>query len=101
MSIRELAKVADDDLGAMVPAACIDFGRMLADPKDITIDFADVVRHPDAATVERMLRGLLQNGYQPTMRASPLVGRLRAMKRQLDRGEDTLERKLRYLLWLN
>lgn len=35
------------------------------------------------------------------MRPTPLVGRLRQMKAQLDRGEDTFERKLRYLLWLD
>lgn len=35
------------------------------------------------------------------MRASPLVGRLRQMKDQLSRGEETFERKLRYLFWLN
>jgi len=30
-----------------------------------------------------------------------MVDRLRRMKEQLSRGEDTFERKLRYLFWLN
>jgi hypothetical protein len=47
------------------------------------------------------LRGLIGNGYQTKMRPSPLVARLRGMKDQLDRSEDSLDRKLRYLLWLN
>ncbi len=44
---------------------------------------------------------MLGNGYQARMKPSPLIGRLRAMRDQLSRGEDTFERKLRYLLWLN
>jgi hypothetical protein len=35
------------------------------------------------------------------MRPSPLVGRLRRMQDELEHGEDTLVRKLRYLIWLN
>jgi hypothetical protein len=35
------------------------------------------------------------------MRASPLVARLRHMHDELDRGQDTAGRKLRYLLWFN
>jgi len=48
-----------------------------------------------------MLRGLLGNGYHPQMKPSPLVKRLDRMKQELDHGEDTFDRKLRYLLWLN
>jgi hypothetical protein len=100
ISIRELARVAEDDLATRVPDGYIDLGRMLAEPKDFTIDFSSG-RGKDLAGVEQILRGLLGNGYQSTMRPSPLVGRLRQMKGQLDRREDTFERKLRYLLWLN
>lgn len=32
---------------------------------------------------------------------SPLLGRLQRMKGEIDRGHESLERKLRYLLWLN
>jgi hypothetical protein len=44
---------------------------------------------------------LLGNGYATHMRASAIVGRLQRMKHELDHGEDTFDRKLRYLLWLN
>jgi hypothetical protein len=100
LSIRELARFDDDDFAARVPDAYIDFGRMLAEPNDITIDFSRA-RAKDLAGTEAVLRGVLQHGYQTAMRPSPLVGRLRQMKAQLERGEDTFERKLRYLLWLN
>jgi hypothetical protein len=101
LSLRELARIADDDIATRLPAAYIDIGRMLGEPKDIEIDLTAIFKDPDAAAVERLLRGLLGNGYQVQMRASPLVGRLRHMKEQLDRDQDTLGRKLRYLLWLN
>jgi hypothetical protein len=35
------------------------------------------------------------------MKRSPLVGRLRLMIDEVDHGQDTFERKLRYLLWVN
>jgi hypothetical protein len=103
ISMRELVGLADDDLVTRVPNAFIDFGRMLGAPKDLVIDAGSLFGRgePDAAGVEHLLRGVLGNGFQAQMKPSPLVGRLRAMKRQLDRDEDTLERKLRYLLWLN
>ena len=101
LSIRELARVAGDDLAARVPDGYIDLGRMLAEPEDIAIDLTHILQKPDVATVEQILRGLLHNGYQAAMRPSPLVGRIRQMKDQLSRGDDTFERKLRYLFWLN
>ena len=66
---------------------------MFREPADIVIDLRRNV------TPEPFLRGLLGHGYAETMRASPLVGRLRHMKEALDTGEDTFERKLRYLFW--
>ena len=103
LSMRDLAGLIEDDLGRRASNAYIDLGRMLAEPRDIAIDIAALLGHgdPDAAAIEQLLRGVLGNGFQTQMKPSPLVGRLRAMKRQLDRGEDTFERKLRYLLWLN
>lgn len=101
ISMREVAGIGGSSLASLVPDAYIDLGNMLANPTDIVIDLGLVLKSPDAAGSETMLRGLLGNGYQKTMRATPLVGRLRSMKEQLDRGEDTFDRKLRYLFWLN
>jgi hypothetical protein len=105
ISLRELVRFVeeDDSLRSLVPDAYIDLGRMLREPRDIEIDVGIFGRgqDPDEAELISLLRGILGNGYQPAMRATPLVGRLRHMKQQLDRGQDTFERKLRYLLWLN
>jgi hypothetical protein len=105
LALRDLARTVssdrDDTLAKLLPDAFIDVGRMLSAPKDIVIDLHKLDHEMDAAAAEAILRGLIGNGYQTRMHPSPLVARLRAMKTQLDRGEDTFERKLRYLLWLN
>lgn len=99
LSLRELAGLIEDDLERITPDAYIDVGKLLGEPKEIVLDFRELSETP--AAVERVLRGLLGNGYQSKMKPSPLPARLRGMKDQLDRGEDTAEHKLRYLLWLN
>lgn len=100
LSLREVAAMVIGKTDAeRVPNAYVDVGRLLLQPQDIVIDINDDL--PPAQMYERMLRGLLGHGYAESMRASPLVGRLRHMKEALSRGEDTLERKLRYLLWVN
>lgn len=96
VGFREVARLfADANDAEKVPDAFLDLGRMFREPTDIVIDLRR------AAAPEAMLRGALGNGYANQMRASPLVARLRHMKEALDRGEDTVERKLRYLFWLN
>lgn len=103
LSLRELVSLAEEGAAAFVPDAYIDLGRMLAEPRDIVIDTAALRGRdvPSVAVIEQLLRGLLGNGYQTQRKPSPLLGRLRAMRDQLMRDEDTLDRKLRYLLWLN
>jgi hypothetical protein len=109
LSFRQLAALGDRDSSAYVPDAYLDLGAMLRDPSDVTIDLAlveelDDVRRDAAKAVplvEKLLRGALGHGYAAARKASPLVGRLQRMKRELSTGNDTFERKLRYLLWLN
>jgi hypothetical protein len=101
LSLREAATaLLGDREAANLPAAYVDVGAMFREPQDIIIDIDDH-GSDDAKTYERLLRGVLGRGYSQSMRASPLVARLRHMKDDLDRGEDTLERKLRYLIWIN
>lgn len=102
ISIRAAAALIDDDLVAFAPDAYLDLGKLLGDPADIVIDLSRIdERKPSVADVERILRGLFQHGYQTGMKPTPLLARLATMKKQLDEGNDTFERKLRYLLWLN
>jgi hypothetical protein len=100
ISVREVATViVGARAAAELPNAFVDLGRMLREPSDIKIDFDEHAPRPQM--YERLLRGLLGHGYAESMGASPLVGRVRHMKEELERGEDTIDRKLRYLLWLN
>jgi hypothetical protein len=103
ISLREAKNVLDPSDAALVPDIFIDLGAMLRDPKDIVIDLARLDRHvgDKRENIDAILEGLLGNGYKKSMKPSPIVARLRKMKDELSRGEDTFERKLRYLLWLN
>ncbi len=76
-------------------------GRMLSHPKDIVL-YPDKLRGLDRdGDVEGLLHEALGDYYVPHMSPSPLIGRLERMKSEVDRGEESMERKLRYLLWLN
>lgn len=99
ISMRELGPLLAPELGRMAPDAYLDLGAMFRAPTDIVLAKESGEGSPEM--YERVLRGLLGHGYATRMKPSPLLGRLRRMKSELDRGEDTLERKLRYLLWFN
>jgi hypothetical protein len=100
LSLREVATAILGPRGAgELPNAYVDVGRMLREPTDLVIDIDDSLPRPQM--YERALRGMLGNGYAESMRASPLVGRLRHMADDVLRGSDTLDRKLRYMFWLN
>ncbi|WP_428262414.1 hypothetical protein [Haliangium sp.] len=106
LSVSELAQLGDHQWDNP-PRGYIHIGKMLAEPKDIVFDLPALAREAqtangdDTAMVERVLASVLGEYYLMEMTPSPLVARLARMKREMDRGEDTLERKLRYLLWLN
>lgn len=101
ISFREAEGLLEEDEHNLWPDAYLDLGAMLREPKDIVIDLSLLDGKLTAQNVERALRGVLGNGLKARMKPSPIVGRLRQMKAELSRGEDTFERKLRYLLWLN
>ena len=99
ISLRQLGGTLDRELERKLPDAYIDVGAMLRDPQDIVMSEAN--GSETTAMFEKVLRGLLGHGYATGMKPSPLVRRLERMKRDVDRGEDRFERKLKYLLWLN
>ena len=83
------------------PRGYLDVGRMLSSPKDIVIDLEKVEDLDEEGDVERLLSALLGEDYVPEMKPSPLPRRLLRMKGEIDRGDRELERKLRYLFWIN
>jgi len=100
ISMREAGAALIGPDASLLPNAYVDLGRMLREPTHITLDL-----HGDSSSkpqnIERIVRGVLGNGYSKSMRPSPLVGRLRHMMGEVVRGEDTFEKKLRYLIWIN
>ena len=83
------------------PRGTLDIGRMLSHPKDIVIDTRDLRRLAEADDTEGAMAALFGEYYVSAMKPSPLPHRLRRMKGEVDRHEEGLERKLRYLFWLN
>lgn len=101
LDLGEIVRLANPEWKRFT-AGFLDVGRMLSEPRDIVLDVPALNRigeGPDAlAAAFPILFGVY---YVPSMKASPLVGRLARMRSEVERGDDTLGRKLRYLLWLN
>jgi hypothetical protein len=103
LSVTELAQLGDhvwDD----PPRGYIDIGSMLSDPKDILIDLRpveDIAGADRREETEALLHAFFGDYYVRKMKPSPLPRRVKRMKREVDRGQESLERKLRYLFWLN
>jgi hypothetical protein len=108
LSVAELAQLGDHRWQDP-PGGYLDIAAMLSRPKDIVLDLPALERKLERdmrdrrALVEDALAGVLGEYYvlAGEQTPSPLIGRLSRMKREMERGEDTFERKLRYLLWLN
>jgi hypothetical protein len=81
----------------------LDIGSMLSAPRDIVIDLPalEKIDRDSPAGLDAALRTFFGVYYVDRKKPSPLIGRLARMRDEIDRGEDSFGRKLRYLLWLN
>jgi hypothetical protein len=106
LSVAELAQLGDHQW-KQPPRGFIDLGRLLSQPRAINIDlgtvmgFAEGRREDRETSPEPVLRAFLGDCYRDRMTPSPLIGRMRRMKDEVTRGKESLDRKLRYLFWLN
>jgi hypothetical protein len=100
LAVADLVKLGEDPPHD-VPRGYIDVGGMLSHPHDIVLTPRDVEALDRGSDPEAMLSALLGDHYVASMRPSPLPGRLARMKGEIARHEEGLERKLRYLFWLN
>jgi len=102
LSIAELAQLGDHQW-EQPPGGFIDIGGMLAEPGNIVIPIEGLftVELTQRTSVEKMLTEVFGGAYRPKMTPSPLVKRLQRMKGEVDRGDETVWRKLRYLFWVN
>jgi hypothetical protein len=102
ISVAELAQLGKHTWHSP-PAGYLDLGSLLARPKDIVVDFGRLLERgrDDAELTEAALHEILGSAYVPQMKPSPLLKRLQRMKGEVERGQETMGRKLRYLIWLN
>lgn len=99
VSMKEAAALVDPGLAIYAPNAYVDIGRLLSEPTDIKLAIDE--KASDRESIAKILRGVLGHGYVEHMANSPLVERLAGIRGELERGGDTLEHKLRYLIWIN
>jgi hypothetical protein len=103
LDVAEIAQLGDHRWRDP-PRGYIDVGRLLSDPGDVTIDLSHLEaldERTDGGTVERVLRDVFGEAFAAEMTPSPLPARLERMKREIESGAESFERKLRYLLWVN
>jgi hypothetical protein len=105
LSIAELAQLGDHRWQSP-PRGYLNLGRLLDEPADIvfhtrTFEELDKMKGENPALVEKILHEVFGEKYGMAMKPSPLLGRVQRMKHEVERGQESLERKLRYLIWLN
>lgn len=86
------------------PGGFIDVKKLFQEPGDIIIDVSNLKRlnrEQSRDNVEAVLKDIFGEKYRKSMKPTRLVERLLRMKGEIDRGEESFERKIRYLLWLN
>lgn len=99
VSVAELAQL-DEHPMETPPGGFIDVDAFLTQPRDLIVGRGELKRAEPGA-ISELLGRVLGPAYKTSLPPSPLISRLQRMRKELDRGEDTIERKLRYLLWLN
>ena len=103
ISTKEVAQMGDHQW-EKPPTGYVDVGRMFKDPKSIVFDLPKIATMSEGdgePNIDGILKSILGDYYVPSMKPTKMIQRFHRMKREMDRGEDTFERKLRYLLWLN
>lgn len=88
------------------PRGFLDLGAFFSQPRTFTISdqqlhTLDHMNRQDPGALSELLGQVLGPSYKSSMPASPLLQRLERISKEIDHGQDTFERKLRYLFWLN
>ena len=105
ISVAEVAQLGDHQWKDP-PRGYIHVAKLFEDPGDITLDLTHLRKLNWDRTrqdVERVLQDIFGDKYVREIKMKPtlLISRLKRMKNEVERGEESLERKLRYLLWIN
>ena len=106
LSVAELAQLGDHQW-KNPPRGFLDIGKMLSEPRDIVLEIKtldEIDDHSDEKTrrqVERVLEVIFGEYYVRRMSPSPLLRRAKRMKKEVESGRESIDRKLRYLIWIN
>lgn len=100
LSIAELAGLVGVDPGD-VPPGVVDVRHLLFEPRDITIDLKELFLTYSSRGFAGLVPALLGDAHSQSLKPSPLPARLRQKKQEIDQGVEPLERKLKYLFWIN
>jgi hypothetical protein len=87
------------------PPGFLDVGAFFSQPRDFVVTGEqlrriDRLHRQEPGVLSEWLGQVLGPSYKSSMPPSPLVDRLQRISREVDAGEATFERKLRYLIWL-
>ena len=99
LCMADIGPMIDDDVPPL--HGCVDVGGILSRPRDIEIDLDALERFEKKDDVDGMLSSVLGTHYVRKGKPSGLPHRLHRMHQEMERGEESFERKLRYLFWLN
>jgi hypothetical protein len=102
ISVTEVAQLGDH-VWEHPPRGFVDVGLMLSKPKDIVFNLVELngLDADETQDLEKILASILGEYYVREGTPTGLIRRLARMQGEVERGDETLERKLRYLLWLN
>jgi hypothetical protein len=103
ISVAEVAQLGDHQW-ENPPQGFVNIKKLLEEPGDIVIrlDHVDALEgERSRENAEKVIKDILGEKYVPEMKPTPLLKRLVRMKGEMERGEESFERKLRYLFWLN
>ncbi len=93
----------DENPWPRAPQGFVNIGKLFSQPIDINLDIATLenINFENIDEVEKGLASFLGRYWEGSMKPTPLVKRVKRMADELERGEESLERKLRYLFWIN
>ncbi|MBN2714815.1 MAG: hypothetical protein JXX14_03105 [Deltaproteobacteria bacterium] len=107
LSVAELIQLGDHQ-HPNPPRGYINAGKLFNNAKDIVIDvermedaFEGIERGRSREEVERLLEYVFGFCYVKNGVPSPLPRRIDRMKDEVERGHESLVRKLKYLFWVN
>lgn len=90
------------------PRGFFNVGKLFTNAKDLEFDIEQLENHIEALEdakepqqIERLLEELFGFCYVKHAKSTPLLGRLDRMKKEVERGQESIERKLKYLFWVN